>query len=214
MKMKKMKEMKKMMKLKSVYLLPAVLSVGLLAGCASSSNVSYVDPQGVDTTSINFNSTDLQTTTQKMVGGMLASPAIARITAGDKQPVVFFSTIKNETAEHINTGMLANTVSTEIINSGKFQFTDMSQVKQMKEQMDYQSESGMVDQATATKMGQQIGAQYMIYGSIADMQSMNKDQQSLFFLITLKMIDLKTGIIIWQDQKQIRKVQKRSSFGW
>lgn len=206
--------MKKTLKRKSACVLPALLSLGLLAGCASSGNVSYVDPQGVDTNSINFSSTDLQTTTQKMVGGMLASPAIARVSAGDKQPVVFFSTIKNETAEHINTGMLANTVSTEIINSGKFQFTDMSQVKEMKAQMDYQSESGMVDQATATKMGQQIGAQYMIYGSIADMQSMNKDQQSLFFLITLKMIDLKTGIIIWQDQQQIRKVQKRSSFGW
>ncbi|WP_100551313.1 penicillin-binding protein activator LpoB [Caedibacter taeniospiralis] len=206
--------MKKTLKRKSACVLPALLSLGLLAGCASSGNVSYVDPQGVDTNSINFSSTDLQTTTQKMVGGMLASPAIARVSAGDKQPVVFFSTIKNETAEHINTGMLANTVSTEIINSGKFQFTDMSQVKEMKAQMDYQSESGMVDQVTATKMGQQIGAQYMIYGSIADMQSMNKDQQSLFFLITLKMIDLKTGIIIWQDQQQIRKVQKRSSFGW
>ncbi|WP_395946646.1 penicillin-binding protein activator LpoB [Caedibacter taeniospiralis] len=206
--------MKKTLKRKSACVLPALLSLGLLAGCASSGNVSYVDPQGVDTNSINFSSTDLQTTTQKMVGGMLASPAIARVSAGDKQPVVFFSTIKNETAEHINTGMLANTVSTEIINSGKFQFTDMSQVKEMKAQMDYQSESGMVDQVTATKMGQQIGAQYMIYGSIADMQSINKDQQSLFFLITLKMIDLKTGIIIWQDQQQIRKVQKRSSFGW
>nr|WP_239986746.1 penicillin-binding protein activator LpoB [Fastidiosibacter lacustris] len=200
-------------KIKKICLLPTLLSVSLLAGCASSGNVSYVDPQGVDTTSINFNSTDLQTTTQKMVGGMLSSPAIARITAG-AQPVVFFSTIKNETAEHINTGMLANTVSTEIINSGKFQFTDMSQVKEMKEQMDYQAGSGMVDQATAIKMGQQIGAQYMIYGSIADMQSMNSNQQSLFFLITLKMIDLKTGIIVWQDQKQIRKTQKRSTFGW
>ncbi|MFZ9035447.1 MAG: penicillin-binding protein activator LpoB [Francisellaceae bacterium] len=201
--------MKKWMPLSGIF-----LSAVLVTGCASTGSVNYVDPQGVDTTSIGFGSTDLQTTTQKMVGGMLSSPAIARITADGKQPVVFFSTIRNETSEHINTGMLANTVSTEIINSGKFQFTDMSQVKQMKEQMDYQSESGMVDQATATKMGQQIGAQYMLYGSIADMQAMNADQQSLFFLITLKMIDLKTGIIVWQDQKQIRKVQKRSGFGW
>ncbi|MBK2123646.1 penicillin-binding protein activator LpoB [Fangia hongkongensis] len=192
----------------------AGVSALLIAGCSSNPNVSYVDPQGVDTTSINFNSTDLQTTTQKMVSGMMSSPAVARITADGKQPVVFFSTIRNETAEHINTNMLANTVSTEVINSGKFRFTDMSQVKQMKQQMDYQAESGMVDQKTATKMGQQIGAQYMIYGSIADMQSMNSDQQSLFYLITLKMIDIKTGVIIWQDQKQIRKVQKRSSFGW
>ena len=199
---------------KNISLLSVLFAGALLAGCASNGKVSYVDPQGVDTTSINFNSTDLQTTTQKMAGGMLSSGAVARITDNDKQPVVFFSTIRNETAEHINASMLANTVSTEIINSGKFRFTDMSQVKQMKEQMDYQAQSGMIDQNTATKMGQQIGAQYMIYGSIADMNSMNSDQRSLYYLITLKMIDLKSGIIVWQDQKQIRKVQKRSSVGW
>ena len=54
----------------------------------------------------------------------------------------------------------------------------------------------------------------MLYGSIADNQSINSAQKSLFFLITLKMINVKTGIIIWQDQKKIRKLQKRSTFGW
>lgn len=198
---------------KRILLFPTAILTALLTSC-STNRIDYVDPQGVDTTSINFNSNDLQTTTQKMLEGMLSSPAIAKITGNDKAPVVFFSTIKNETAEHIKTEMLANTVSTEIINSGKFQFTDMSQAHKMKTQIDYQKQSGMVDQKTATKMGQQVGAEYMIYGSIADMQSINSDQQSLFFLITLKMINLKTGIIVWQDQKQIRKLQKRSTFGW
>lgn len=202
--------------MKSACLLQVVMPLTLmLSGCASNDgNVSYVSPEGVDTTAINFNSTDLQTTTQKLVSGMMSSPAIADITKNGQRPVVFFSTLKNETAEHINTSMLANTVSTEVINSGKFRFTDMSQVKQMKVQLNYQAQSGMVDQKTAVKLGQQLGAEYMIYGSIADIQSRNRNQQSLYFLITLKMIDLKTGIIIWQDQKQIRKVQKRSTFGW
>ena len=196
--------------------LTSVITIALigLSGCAINNSPSYVDPQGVDTTSIGFNSTDLQTTTQKMVSGMMSSPSVGRITADNKRPVVFFSNIKNETAEHINTTMLANTVSTEVINSDKFDFTDMSQIKDMKKQIDYQQQSGMVDQNQSVKIGHQIGAQYMIYGSIADMNSMNSNQKSVFFLVTLKMIDLKTGIIVWQDQKQIRKVQKRSTFGW
>ena len=198
---------------KSLLLSATAILTMLLTNC-STNRIDYVDPEGVDTTSINFNSTDLQTTTQKMVEGMLSSPAVAKITSNEKPPVVFFSTIKNETAEHINTEMLANTVSTEIINSGKFQFTDMSQVQNMKTQIDYQAQSGMVDQKTAVKMGKQIGAEYMLYGSIADLKSVNSDQKSLFFLITLKMINVKTGIIVWQDQKKIRKLQKRSTFGW
>lgn len=192
----------------------AVMGATLVLGGCASNKVSYADPQGVDTTSINFSSTDLQTTTQKMVTSMLSSPAVARITTDGNRPILFFSNIRNETNEHINTSMLSNSVSTQLINSDKFQFTDMTQVQQMKEQMQYQAQSGMVDQKTAVQMGQQVGAQYMLYGSIADMQAANSSQQSQFYLITLSMTDLKTGLITWQDQQQIRKVQQRSRFGW
>ena len=145
---------------------------------------------------------------------MLSSPAVARITVDGNRPILFFSNIRNETNEHINTSMLSNSVSTQLINSDKFQFTDMTQVQQMKEQMQYQAQSGIVDQKTAVQMGQQVGAQYMLYGSIADMQAENSSQQSQFYLITLSMTELKTGLITWQDQQQIRKVQQRSRFGW
>ena len=92
----------------------------------------------------------------------------------------------------------------------------MSQIKNVKEQLGYQVNSGMVDQSTATKIGQHIGARYMVYGSIQDIDStsVDKDKRSKFFLATLKMMDLKTGLIIWQDDKQIRKSQTKSTFGW
>ena len=194
-------------------LLAIAIAAVLLTGCASTS-VNYVDPTGVDTTSIGFNSTDLQTTTQKMIDEMLSSKAIYRITANKEVPILFFSGIKNETNEHINTKMLENTVSTRLINSGDFQFTDMSQVKNVKEQIDYQNYSGMVSQNDAIKMGQQVGAKYMMYGSIANINASNSSQQSNFFLITLKLMDVQKGVIIWQGEKQIRKIQKRSTFGW
>lgn len=197
-------------KLKLVAVLAAT---ALMAGCAST--VNYTNPDDVDTTAIGFSSTDLQVTTQKMVDSMLQSNAIKRITDfGKEQPVVFFSGIQNQTNEHINTQMLENTVSTRMINSGYFQFTDIHQLKAMKEQMQYQADSGMVDQKTAVKMGQQLGAHYMITGSIANIDQHGSSQQSMFFLITLKMIDLQKGTIVWQAEKQIRKVEKRTLFGW
>ncbi|MCF6764589.1 penicillin-binding protein activator LpoB [Thiotrichales bacterium 19S3-7] len=190
-----------------------LLLIIFVAGC--SPKVEYTNPDDVDTTSIDFSSTDLQVTTQKMVDSMLQSQNIKRITDfGKKQPVVFFSGIRNETNEHINTNMLENTVSTRMINSGYFQFTDMKQIQAMKEQMEYQKQSGMVDQKTAVAMGQQLGAHYMLTGSIANIDAKGSSQQSMFFLITLKMLDLKTGTIVWQAEKQIRKVQKKTLFGW
>ncbi|AJI52463.1 penicillin-binding protein activator LpoB [Francisella philomiragia] len=189
-------------------------SLILLDSC-SKTTVAYEDPNGVDTTSINFSSTDLQAITNKMTEDMLNSRAVKRITAMDT-PTLFFSNIRNETREHINTTMLSNTVQTQIIKSGLFQVTDMSQIKNVREQLGYQANSGMVDQSTATKIGQHIGARYMVYGSIQDIDNTNVDgdKRSKFFLATLKMMDLKTGLVVWQDDKQIRKSQTKSTFGW
>lgn len=185
-----------------------------IASCGKTT-VAYEDPNGVDTTSVDFSSTDLQAMTKDMSEDMLNSRSVKKITAMDT-PTLFFSNIRNETREHLNATMLSNTVQTQIIKSGLFQVTDMTQIKNVKEQLGFQANSGMVDQNTATKIGQHIGARYMVYGSIQDIDntSVDKDKRSKFFLATLKMMDLKTGLIIWQDDKQIRKSQTKSTFGW
>jgi len=192
----------------------SVASVALLSGCATSTK--YDDVNGQDTATVDFNLTDLRGTTATMVDDMLASKAIKRITAVDR-PVLFFSNIKNETHEHINTSMLANTVQTKLIKSDMFQFTDMSQIKNIKEQAGFQNDSGMVDQSTAIKLGKQVGAKYMLYGAFQDFDSTGKvgysKVRSKAFVITLKMIDLETGMIVWQEDNQIRKSTKQSFFG-
>jgi len=186
-----------------------------LSGCAT--KVAYEDVNNQDTTSVEFNLTDLRDTTSKMVDEMLNSPTIRRITAMER-PTLFFSSIRNETHEHLNTSMLANTVQTQLLKSDMFQFTDMSQVKDMKEQAGYQADSGMVDQATAIKLGKHVGARYMLYGVFQDMDQTNSagfgtKVRSKAYVITLKMIDLETGLVIWQEEKQIRKSQTKSMFG-
>lgn len=196
--------------------LVTIACVGTLLTLNScSTKVAYENPDSVDTTSIDFSSTDLQAITKKMTDDMLNSRGVKKITAMDT-PTLFFSNIRNETNEHINTTMLSNTVQTQIVNSGLFQVTDMTQIKNIREQLGYQANSGMVDQSTATQIGHNIGARYMVYGSIQDINntSVDKDRRSKYFLATLKMLDLKTNLIVWQAQKQILKSQTRSMFGW
>ena len=189
-----------------------LITATLLAGCTGTT-IQYTDPDAVDTTSLDFSSTDLQTTAQKMVNSMLSSPRVAKITA-KSTPIIWVQTVKNETNEHINTQAITNTISTELLNSGKFNFVDMSKVSAVKEQMQYQNYSGMVAKDKAVKIGRQVGAQYMMYGDISSISARNNYQQSQFFQITMKLMDLESGLIVWQGQKQIRKTAERSFFGW
>ncbi|MDF2939951.1 MAG: penicillin-binding protein activator LpoB [Gammaproteobacteria bacterium] len=191
----------------------AALGLSLLAGCSSNPTVSYVDPNSVDTTSINFSSTDLQSTVTQMVNQMLTSPSVMQLTASS-QPVLYVQGMSNNTTEHIDTDAITDAISTRLINSGKFTFVDMSKVSAIKQQMQYQHQSGMVDQQTAVALGQQIGAQYMFYGDISSISAANSDQQSMFYQITMKLLSIKTGAIVWQGEQQIRKVAVRKTFGW
>lgn len=198
-------------KITKAFFLTITISL-IITACTS---IQYTNPNDEDTTGITFSSTDLQLTTKKMVDSMLTSESIKRITNfNKKQPIIFFSGIRNETNEHINTNMLQNTVSTKIINSGLFRFTDMKSVRDMKNQIEYQQYSGMIDLNSAVLLGKQIGAHYMLTGSIANIDVVGASQQSMFFLVTLKILDIQKGIIVWQEDKQIRKVKKRRLFGW
>jgi uncharacterized protein (TIGR02722 family) len=101
-----------------------------------------------------------------------------------------------------------------LIQSGKFQFLDMTQAQNLKKQLQYQNDSGMVDKSTAAKIGQQLGAKYMIYGYITSISQRNTSQQSLYLQVTMSLMDIQTGVIVWQGEKQIRKLEQRSGFSW
>lgn len=71
------------------------LSALVLSGCANKAVVSYGDAQAVETTDINFGSTDLQKVASQMTDSLLSSPVVGTMTA-NKRPVVFVERIKNK----------------------------------------------------------------------------------------------------------------------
>jgi uncharacterized protein (TIGR02722 family) len=191
-------------------LLPCALA---LAACNSQPTVAYVDPNTVDTTAVTFSSTDLQTTAKSMVDQMLASPVIVQLTSRSV-PVMYVQGLTNNTNEFIDTQAITDTISTELLQSGQFQFVDMTKVNAIKKQLNYQNKSGMVDPTTAVKIGQQVGAQYMLYGDISSITQTSSSQVSQFYQVTMKFLNIQSGLIVWEGQQQIRKVATRKTIAW
>ncbi len=198
-------------KLKSagVLLVAGLLSVSLV-GCSKS--IKYGDAAEVETTTTGFGSTDLQQIAAKMVDSVLTFPPVVEITA-KRRPVMFVDTIKNKTTEHIDTESITDTISTKLLRSGKFRFVDMTKVAAVKQQLDYQSDSGMVNQNAAMKMGQQVGAEYMLYGNLSSIVKRNSSRKDVYYKFTLKLMHLQSGIVEWSDEKEIRKSKEKSMFG-
>ncbi|HET8707979.1 MAG TPA: penicillin-binding protein activator LpoB [Pseudomonadales bacterium] len=188
-----------------------LVSAILFTGCAS--KVEYGDAQAVETVNTDFGSTDLHQIAAKMVDSLIASPAITQRSKTGGAPIVVIDRIKNKTDEHIDTESVTDTISTKMLQSGRFQIVDQSNLERVKEQLSFQNDSGYVDPAKAVKVGTMVGAQYMLYGNMSSIVKNNKSTKDVYYKFTLQMMDLKSGTLVWKDEKEIRKQMSRSMFG-
>ncbi|PKG98718.1 penicillin-binding protein activator LpoB [Paraglaciecola sp. MB-3u-78] len=189
------------------------LSISLLAGCANKSVVSYGDANAIETTDINFGSTDLQKITNQMTESLIQSPVVGTMTA-NKRPIVFVDTVKNKTSEHIDTESLTDSISTQLLRSGKFRFVDMTKVSAVREQLNYQNEGDLVNPNKAVQFGKQVGAEYMLYGNLASIVKTNSDNSDVYYKFTMRLMDLESGLVEWADETEIRKTSSKKLLGW
>lgn len=185
------------------------LSVLTLIGCTT---LRYGDPARIETTTTDFGSSDLQQIATEMVDSLLSFPPIVQVT-NERRPVIFVDSIKNKTLEHIDTEAITDTIRTRVLRSGKFRFVDMTKVNAVMKQFEYQYESGLVNPAMASAFGQQIGAEYMLYGSLSSIVKRTDKVKDVYYKFTLNLMHLETGVIEWADEKEIRKVRERGLFG-
>ena len=176
-----------------------------MTGCLSMGGVKYGDAQEVETQTLDFGSTDL-------VDSVLTFPPVVEVTS-KRRPVIFVDKIKNKTSEHIDTESVTDTISNKLLRSGKFRFVDMTKVAAVREQMDYQRDSGMVDQNKAMQMGRQTGAEYMMYGNLSSIVKSSSSAKDVYYKFTLRLMHLESGIVEWSDEKEIRKTRQKSLFG-
>lgn len=200
--------------MKKILLISALaLSTLTITGCANKAVVSYGDATEVETVDLGFGSTDLQKVAAQMTDSMLASPVVGSLTKNDR-PVVFVERIKNKTSEHIDTESITDSISTKLLRSGQFRFVDMTRVEAVREQLDFQNNDALVDPTKAIAFGQQVGAQYMLYGNLSSIVKSNKDKQDVYYKFTMRLMDLKSGLIEWADETEIRKTREKKRVGW
>jgi len=120
--------------------------------------------------------------------------------------------LQNKTSEHIDTQSIMDMVRVELTNSGKVAFVDKEARTDISNEYDYQN-SGMVSEETKKTAGGQIGADYIVNGRLDSIVQEVGKEKTVYYKVTLNLTNLKTGIISWTNQKQIRKKFKKKSIG-
>jgi uncharacterized protein (TIGR02722 family) len=193
-----------------VLFVAAVVGTFSLSGCAST--IQYGDAGSAKPISTEFGSSDLQQIAEAMVDSMITFPPMVEMTAS-RRPVVSVDKVKNKTMQHIDTESVTDSIRTRLIRSGKFRFIDRTTDAQMIEELKTQQDSGLVNKKTAVNFGQQIGTEFLLTSNFSEIRQKAGSTTDVYYKFTMSLKNLKTGILEWSDEKEIRKVFKRGTFG-
>ena len=183
----------------------AALAAGM-AGCATT--VEYGDATSSKPISTDFGSADLQQIAATMVDSMLADEVLQDISV-DGPPLLIVDKVKNKTLQHIDTESVTDSIRTKLIRSRKFSFQDRTTEAALQEELAYQQ--GAAKDAVAS--GQQDAPHYMLTSNLSEIEQEQGRLKDVYYKFTMNLRDLKSGRLIWDDEKEIRKQKTRSVFG-
>jgi uncharacterized protein (TIGR02722 family) len=187
----------------------AFTMTAVLAACAT--KVTRISPDEVKDLSGYWNDTDSQLVSKEMIQDALEQPWLSTYTQrhSGKPPVVIVGTIRNLSVEHINTDTFVTDMQRALINSGKVEFVAAgNQRGEVREERKDQDINARED--TRKAMGQEVGADFMMKGSINMIVDQSGDTNVRYYQVDLNLISLADNRIVWVGQKKIKKVVEKA----
>ncbi|MDF1552227.1 MAG: penicillin-binding protein activator LpoB [Deferrisomatales bacterium] len=184
------------------------VGVSLAAGCAT--KVTRMDAAEVKDLSGAWNDTDSRLVSEEMIGDMLEQAWITnhRAETGGR-PTVIVGEMKNLSHEHINLSTFVADIERSMINSGKVEFV-ASQGERVEIRGERKDQDLHAREDTRKAMGQEIGADYMLKGSINTIIDAADKDQVRYYQVDLSLISLTDNRKVWLGQKKIKKFVERS----
>jgi uncharacterized protein (TIGR02722 family) len=188
--------------------------------------VRYDDPEKVETLTIDFGSTDLQTLAAAMVEELNSAPNLAYLDSAakgdDKRIVMFVGGVNNRTSEHIDTTGITDSIRASLMKGGRFRFVATQQGQnELGDQVRFQQETGRVDPALAKAFGRQLGAEVVLFGNLRSIEKTRErnledaatKKEDVWYQFVLECVSIETGELLWIGEKEIRKTHKKGLFG-
>ena len=180
----------------------------LFLGCAATNPIiKYGDAKAVETINTDFGSSDMQQIAESMTRSLLESPLVL----GARQPpLVTVADIKNKTSDYIDTKAISTKIRSQLTRSGRVRFAvSISDMQNQIDELKRQNQSGLYSSQSTSQMGNMTGSRYRVEGSISSIVKQNKTVKDVYYLFQLSLYNNETGILEWEDEKEIRKTATR-----
>ena len=114
--------------------------------------------------------------------------------------------IRNKTSEHIDTKILSNEIVNNLIRK-RIQFLDDEYEKDAIKEME-KGMTGIINPEYAIPSGELQSPNIYLYGEINENMRHSGRKQIQYLVVTLKLKEIKSGKLLWQDQKEFLKISR------
>jgi uncharacterized protein (TIGR02722 family) len=179
----------------------------LVFSACSSTKVERVDSNSQIDLSGYWNDVDVKIVCDSLIRDCLNSPRVNQaIAAKITTPVVLVGKFRNESSEHIDTGIISSIMEAAIFNTGKMDFVAGGDVRdeirsERDDQQNYASAS------TMKEMHNETGADYLLTGTVRSIVDRGSNQSVRTYFVTAELTDIETTQRMWIGQNnEIKKV--------
>ena len=185
----------------------AISSIAILVIGCGGRDVTRTDPDTVTDLSGYWNETDAHMVADTMVTQCLGGIWLSDFSSGEGRgkPVIVVGGIYNESSEHINTDIFMNAIEQSLLESGEAQIAaggdSRGEVRAERE-----DQTIFASPATVAAFGHEIGADFVMTGSIGSIVDEEGSTRSIYYQISLELIDVETALKSWIGSLEIKKM--------
>ena len=193
-------------------LLASLLLFSVLTAC--STTVKRIDPSEVIDLSGKWNDTDSRLVSEEMIADALSRPWMNRFLSKNNGniPTVIVGTVSNRSHEHINMQTFVKDLERALVNSGKIDFV-ASKFERSELREERHDQASHSSEETAKSEGEEIGADFMLKGSINTIQDKISGKSVMFYQVNLELMAIESHKKVWIGEKKIKKFIKKPRFG-
>jgi len=199
---------------KRMTIIAVSLALLMFTGCAST-KVERVDVDETVDLSGRWNDTDSRLVSEEMIKDVMSRNWLERYKRANngQTPAVIVGSVRNRSDEHINTRTFVKDLERALVNSGEIDFVASSGEREelREERVD---QAAHASEETAKEEGQEIGADFMLQGSINTITDRIEGKQVKYYQVNLELVQIENHKKVWLGEKKIKKFVKQSRFGF
>lgn len=190
---------------KSLFFVALVIMLGGMQSCFTNKKVNRIDPNEVKDLSGRWNDTDSRLAAEQLTSQVLSERWLPEYQTGTgKRPVVVVGLVQNKSHEHINAETFIKDIEREFIQSGRVRVVQAGE-KREELRRERAEQQEFASPETVKKWGRELGADFIMQGTINSITDSYKKEQVVYYQINLELTNIETNEIVWIGEKKIKK---------